>query len=232
MHSCTRGSLKFLTEDEQDFLLFSSRLIFISLYKVRIYCVFFPGVFLSSRVTGACPVTTDLIMRVNVRTTTTTIFRHRLWSKVATIIKFKYQSAKQFRGLAPSKRAARNIVVQQARQRCNTGGTRSHLARPIEPPVSTTTLLILLLLPLLCHVYCLLLILLWVTRWHLFGRMLPVFSLQPVFSTLLLSLHHCFVVSSIFFFFTHFCSPGSGQVVVTGVVPSPPPVLAFNFYRA
>ena len=34
-------------------------------------CVFFPGVFLSSRVTGACPVTTDLIMRVNVRTTTT-----------------------------------------------------------------------------------------------------------------------------------------------------------------
>ena len=29
-------------------------------------------VFLSSRVTGACPVTTDLIMRVNVRTTTTT----------------------------------------------------------------------------------------------------------------------------------------------------------------
>ena len=33
---------------------------------------FFPGIFLSSRVTGACPVTTDFIMRVNVRTTTTT----------------------------------------------------------------------------------------------------------------------------------------------------------------
>ena len=32
---------------------------------------FFPGVFLSSRVIGACPVTTDLIMRVNVRTTPT-----------------------------------------------------------------------------------------------------------------------------------------------------------------
>ena len=32
---------------------------------------FFPGVVPSSRVTGACPVTTDLIMRVNVRTTTT-----------------------------------------------------------------------------------------------------------------------------------------------------------------
>ena len=32
--------------------------------------VFFPGVFLSSRVTGACPMTTDLIMRVNVRTIT------------------------------------------------------------------------------------------------------------------------------------------------------------------
>ena len=36
-------------------------------------CVFFPGVMLSSRVTGACPVTTDLIMRVNVRTTTTRV---------------------------------------------------------------------------------------------------------------------------------------------------------------
>ena len=35
-------------------------------------CVLFPGVFLHSRVTGACPVTTDLIMRVDVRTTTTT----------------------------------------------------------------------------------------------------------------------------------------------------------------
>ena len=35
-------------------------------------CVFFPGVYLSSRVTGACPVTMDLIMRDNVRTTTTT----------------------------------------------------------------------------------------------------------------------------------------------------------------
>ena len=34
--------------------------------------VFFPGVFLLSRVTGACPVTTDLIMRVNVKTTKTT----------------------------------------------------------------------------------------------------------------------------------------------------------------
>ena len=36
-----------------------------------VVCVF-PGVFLSSRVTGACPVTTDLIMRVNMRTITTT----------------------------------------------------------------------------------------------------------------------------------------------------------------
>ena len=32
--------------------------------------VFIPGVFLGSRVTGACSVTTDLIMCVNVRTTT------------------------------------------------------------------------------------------------------------------------------------------------------------------
>ena len=36
-------------------------------------CVFFPGVFLYSRVTGACPVTTDLTMRVNVRITTTLV---------------------------------------------------------------------------------------------------------------------------------------------------------------
>ena len=39
----------------------------------RFVCAFFPGVFLSSRVTGACPVTTDLTMLlVDVRTTTTT----------------------------------------------------------------------------------------------------------------------------------------------------------------
>ena len=31
--------------------------------------VFVPRVFFSSRVTGACPVTTDLIMRLHVRTT-------------------------------------------------------------------------------------------------------------------------------------------------------------------
>ena len=36
--------------------------------------VFFPGVFLSSRVTGACPVTTDLNMRLNVRTIGRVIF--------------------------------------------------------------------------------------------------------------------------------------------------------------
>ena len=36
----------------------------------HLWFVFFRGVFLSSRVTGGCPVTTDLIMRVNVRTTT------------------------------------------------------------------------------------------------------------------------------------------------------------------
>ena len=33
-------------------------------------CVFFAGVFLSSRLTGACPLNTDLIMQVNVTTTT------------------------------------------------------------------------------------------------------------------------------------------------------------------
>ena len=36
-----------------------------------LWFVFFPGEFLRPRVTGACPVTTDLIMRVKVRTTTT-----------------------------------------------------------------------------------------------------------------------------------------------------------------
>ena len=35
------------------------------------------------------------------------------------------------------------------------------------------------------------------------------------------------------FMFSHtFYFPASGQAVVTGVVPPPPPVLAFNFYRA
>ena len=43
----------------------------ICVYHLGLF-VFFPRVFLSSRVTGACPVTTDLIMRVDVRTTTTT----------------------------------------------------------------------------------------------------------------------------------------------------------------
>ena len=43
--------------------------------------VFFRRVFLSSRVTGACPVTTDLIMRVNVRTTTTTTTQNSVVSK-------------------------------------------------------------------------------------------------------------------------------------------------------
>ena len=38
--------------------------------------VYSPGVFFSSRVTGACPVTTELIMRDNVRTTTTYTFIH------------------------------------------------------------------------------------------------------------------------------------------------------------
>ena len=42
----------------------------ICVYHLRLF-VLFPGVSLSSRVTGACPATTDLIMRVNVRTTTT-----------------------------------------------------------------------------------------------------------------------------------------------------------------
>ena len=43
----------------------------ICVYHLGLF-LFFPGVFLSSRVTGACPVTTDLTMRVNVRTAPTT----------------------------------------------------------------------------------------------------------------------------------------------------------------
>ena len=57
--------------------------------------VFFPGVFLSSRVTGACPVTTDLIMRVNVRTTTTTTttrcWRAKLGMRHADLLREKQQ---------------------------------------------------------------------------------------------------------------------------------------------
>ena len=53
----------------------------ICVYHLGLF-VFFPGVYLSSRVTGACPVTTNLIMRVYVRTTTTTqqkcVFRREI----------------------------------------------------------------------------------------------------------------------------------------------------------
>ena len=55
----------------------------ICVYHLRFVFFFFSGVFLHSRVTGACPVTTnlttDLIMRVNVTTTTTTTCDHGLW---------------------------------------------------------------------------------------------------------------------------------------------------------
>ena len=43
--------------------------IYARVYHLSFGLCFFAGVFLSSRVTGAYPVTTDLIMRVNVRTT-------------------------------------------------------------------------------------------------------------------------------------------------------------------
>ena len=46
-------------------------------------CVFFPGVFLSSKVTGACPVTTDLVMRVKVRTKPT--YPRYSWCKCKTV---------------------------------------------------------------------------------------------------------------------------------------------------
>ena len=46
--------------------------------------------------------------------------------------------------------------------------------------------------------------------------------------------HNQVMVSSatFFFFFAHIYFPASGQAVVAGVVPFPPPVLAFIFYRA
>ena len=44
----------------------------ICVYHLGLF-VFFLGVFLSSRVTGGCSVTTDLIMQVNVRTTTAVV---------------------------------------------------------------------------------------------------------------------------------------------------------------
>ena len=61
-------------------------------YQLGLF-VFFPRVFLSSRVTGACAVTTDLIMRVNVRTTTTTIawVRVRVIELVSMIEKTQYK---------------------------------------------------------------------------------------------------------------------------------------------
>ena len=46
----------------------------ICVYDLWFVCVLLPGVFLSSRVTRACPVTTDLIMRVNVRTTVQLVY--------------------------------------------------------------------------------------------------------------------------------------------------------------
>ena len=57
-------------------------------------CVFFfpLGAFLSSTVTGACPVTTDLIMRVYVRTTTTTTY-------LGFILRFIRQGGSPSRGL-------------------------------------------------------------------------------------------------------------------------------------
>ena len=53
----------------------------------------FPGVFLSSRVTGACPVTTDLIMRVNVRTTTTTMYTYIPFPSLSGFFYFSFSIA-------------------------------------------------------------------------------------------------------------------------------------------
>ena len=57
--------------------------------------VFFPRVFLSSRVTGACPVTTDLIMRVNVRTTTTISFFFLTADKLSQLDKTSHERLRE-----------------------------------------------------------------------------------------------------------------------------------------
>ena len=45
-------------------------------YAYQFWGVLFPGILFHSKIAGACPVTADLILRVNVRaaTTTTTVF--------------------------------------------------------------------------------------------------------------------------------------------------------------
>ena len=61
-------------------------------------------------------------------------------------------------------------------------------------------------------------------------RCIPAFGFRySSTATLLLYLS---LFSTFFFllFFSHFYFPASGQAVVTGVVPSPPPVLTFNFF--
>ena len=57
--------------------------------------VFFPGAFLSSRVIGTCPVTTDLVMRVNVRTTTRAPIRGRLTPFAQGRIQHKVEGAER-----------------------------------------------------------------------------------------------------------------------------------------
>ena len=47
------------------------RALSVVVFHCLVCLCFLPGVLLSSSVTGACPVTTDLNMRVNVRTTKT-----------------------------------------------------------------------------------------------------------------------------------------------------------------
>ena len=55
-------------------LIPGSRMTWFATGATLFYCLYLLfRVFLSSGVTGACPVTTDLILRVNVRTTTTDI---------------------------------------------------------------------------------------------------------------------------------------------------------------
>ena len=51
---------------------------------------FFPGVFLSSRVLRACPVTEDLIMRVSVRTSTTAVRTRYMRCSVVVVSFFPF----------------------------------------------------------------------------------------------------------------------------------------------
>ena len=56
-----------------EYVIYTTRYVYLVNYFWVLFLLFSAGVFLSSRVTGACPVTTDLSMRVHVTTTTAVV---------------------------------------------------------------------------------------------------------------------------------------------------------------